>query len=344
MTSMLGLLSVPYREAATRYTHTRLRGACEFGASVPEWPQDHIQLSSGLFIGECETISLDNLLLIREVTNQSLIKSGYCWPGSVVLSLPLQASGNAWTGGHSIDAPCGLLSSGANLPEVITPTALDLVSVVFDQHWFAHSALMAGHHELGQRIWRHESMVLAPAPLLKLQHIFKRSFCTIGTAPGILDDGHVRMQIEHEITSALIEAFQSARTVEPMRDTPHKVTADAARGLILSSQAEQMDIEEICKVLRVSRRHLQNCFQRSYGQSAIQFAKAIRLNRVRKSIIRLARQDPSCTIGDIASDHGFWHLSRFAGEYAKHFGELPSQTLMKIAPRPPTRVNTKGRS
>jgi AraC family ethanolamine operon transcriptional activator len=130
MTGMLGLLSVPYREAATRYTHTRLRGACEFGASVPEWPQEHIQLSSGLFIGECETISLDNLLLIREVTNQSLIKSGSCWPGSVVLRLPLQASGNAWTGGHRIDAPCGFLLSGAKLPEIITPTALDLVSVV----------------------------------------------------------------------------------------------------------------------------------------------------------------------------------------------------------------------
>jgi AraC family ethanolamine operon transcriptional activator len=33
------------------------------------------------------------------------------------------------------------------------------------------------------------------------------------------------------------------------------------------------------------------------------------------------------TIQDIASHWGFWHLSQFAQDYKKLFGELPSATL-----------------
>lgn len=32
---------------------------------------------------------------------------------------------------------------------------------------------------------------------------------------------------------------------------------------------------------------------------------------------------------DVANNWGFWHMGRFAADYRKFFGELPSETLQK---------------
>ena len=42
----------------------------------------------------------------------------------------------------------------------------------------------------------------------------------------------------------------------------------------------------------------------------------------------LARDRPA-RVTDIAMDHGFVHLGRFAEQYRRFFGETPSQTLRR---------------
>jgi AraC-like DNA-binding protein len=42
---------------------------------------------------------------------------------------------------------------------------------------------------------------------------------------------------------------------------------------------------------------------------------------------RQTLQHGTTGVKDVALESGFWHLSYFAGEYRKLFGELPSSTL-----------------
>jgi AraC family ethanolamine operon transcriptional activator len=35
------------------------------------------------------------------------------------------------------------------------------------------------------------------------------------------------------------------------------------------------------------------------------------------------------TVADVLVGHGIWEFGRFAGRYRAHFGELPSQTLLR---------------
>jgi AraC family transcriptional regulator, ethanolamine operon transcriptional activator len=54
----------------------------------------------------------------------------------------------------------------------------------------------------------------------------------------------------------------------------------------------------------------------------VTYLRVMRLNRVRREL-QTHRRD---SIGDVAARWGFWHLSRFAADYSRLFGELPSAT------------------
>ena len=46
----------------------------------------------------------------------------------------------------------------------------------------------------------------------------------------------------------------------------------------------------------------------------------------------LQKNDPSETkIINIANHWGFWHIGKFAADYRRKFGELPSETLGKCS-------------
>lgn len=93
----------------------------------------------------------------------------------------------------------------------------------------------------------------------------------------------------------------------------------------IRAHADQpMAIAELCAVLHVPLRTLDAAFRDCTGTSPKRFMLAIRLNAVRR---RLARAAPSTTVTGVAADHGFYHFGRFASEYLRLFGELPSDTL-----------------
>ena len=84
-------------------------------------------------------------------------------------------------------------------------------------------------------------------------------------------------------------------------------------------------IVDVCRYAGVSQRSLQYCFLDTLGLTPVAYLRIARLHRVRTEL-----RDPSASglkVGDVATRWGFWHLSKFAGDYQKLFGELPSETL-----------------
>ena len=54
----------------------------------------------------------------------------------------------------------------------------------------------------------------------------------------------------------------------------------------------------------------------------------MKLNEFRSAL--MAEKNLNNSIGDIAADFDFWHLSRLAQNYKLHFGELPSETRKNL--------------
>jgi len=92
---------------------------------------------------------------------------------------------------------------------------------------------------------------------------------------------------------------------------------------------EPLTIEDLCRDLGVSRRTLQYSFREVLRVNPVSYLRALRLNGVRRA---LKAVDQRCgSVQDIAARWGFWHLSHFASDYRRMFGELPSETLSRSA-------------
>jgi AraC-like DNA-binding protein len=88
------------------------------------------------------------------------------------------------------------------------------------------------------------------------------------------------------------------------------------------------DATELAKALNVSPRALLRAFRRMVLTGPARYIMLRRLNMVRRMIRHEHCRERSLT--KIAADCGISELGRFAGQYKKLFGELPSETLRRV--------------
>jgi AraC family ethanolamine operon transcriptional activator len=86
-------------------------------------------------------------------------------------------------------------------------------------------------------------------------------------------------------------------------------------------------ILELCEFTGSGRRALFYAFDELLGMSPIAYLKAARLQEARRRI--LASDQQHC-VQLVASNLNFAHLGQFSIDYAKHFGESPSQTCNRF--------------
>jgi transcriptional regulator GlxA family with amidase domain len=102
-----------------------------------------------------------------------------------------------------------------------------------------------------------------------------------------------------------------------------------AEALIVSHPDATYTAEGLARAVGVSARSLSRGFQRLRGCSPMAAVRRARLARVRLDLLNAA---PEESVTDAAMRWGFYHLGRFSGLYASHFGELPSATRRRSRP------------
>ena len=90
------------------------------------------------------------------------------------------------------------------------------------------------------------------------------------------------------------------------------------------------DLSELCTASGVPERTLRLCCAEVLGVSPIRYFLLRRLNMTRSA---LRRADPeTASVAEIARDHQFTELGRFAVVYRAIFGETPSSTCARSNP------------
>jgi len=130
--------------------------------------------------------------------------------------------------------------------------------------------------------------------------------------------------LPHSLLSIIAgESSQAKLTIPKFR------AAALNRALEVLSSYEQMpvSVEALCKISGTSWATLQRAFKNEFQVTPKAYMKSRRLAAVQTELIR---QGSTAVISDIANHWGFWHMGGFASDYKKQFGELPSQTLLRL--------------
>ncbi|MEE1919127.1 helix-turn-helix transcriptional regulator [Pseudomonas asiatica] len=98
----------------------------------------------------------------------------------------------------------------------------------------------------------------------------------------------------------------------------------ACERLALTEDLMNVQLDAIAARSGYSRRALELIFNRTTGMPPGRWFMNVRLNGALRDLLQGA---PGCNISDVASRWGFRHFSRFAYQYHRAFGELPSETL-----------------
>ncbi len=98
-----------------------------------------------------------------------------------------------------------------------------------------------------------------------------------------------------------------------------------------SVQYQRVTLSDLSAAAGVSERRVRDAFNDCHGMSPTAYLRVAALREVRRKLLDgpFAR-DP---VTRAASDFGFWHLSRFAGQYRALFGESPSETVARARAR-----------
>lgn len=92
-----------------------------------------------------------------------------------------------------------------------------------------------------------------------------------------------------------------------------------------AARYQGVTLADLCAASGVSERRVRHAFYETYGMSPTAYLRIAALHDVRNAL--LLGPPMRDAVSRAASDFGFWHLSRFAGQYRALFGESPSATL-----------------
>jgi len=117
---------------------------------------------------------------------------------------------------------------------------------------------------------------------------------------------------------------------DPMedRDISSALPADLVRALgwLRCHLSEPIQLERLAEIGGVRPRTLETHFKMFLGTTPLGWVRRMRLARARQELLHAG---PQATVTNIALSSGFSELGRFAGQYRKSFGELPSSTLQR---------------
>jgi AraC-like DNA-binding protein len=146
------------------------------------------------------------------------------------------------------------------------------------------------------------------------------------TAPELFELPEVVRALEQQLIHALVRCVTEG-IVSPISNgnLRHKAIVARFEEFLEANPNSPLYLTEVCTAVGAAERTLRAACEEHVGMGPIRYLTLRRMHLVRRA---LAQAAPSAaTVTQIATDHGFWELGRFAVAYRVMFGETPSLTL-----------------
>jgi AraC-like DNA-binding protein len=173
-----------------------------------------------------------------------------------------------------------------------------------------------------------DALIVTPSPsaMAKLRRLHSAAGQIAEDAPEIIANPEAARGLEQALIEALVGCLGEGRVHENRSAQRHHATIlRRFRRAVEENPDQPLYIPELCKAIAASDRTLRVCCQEQLGMSPKRYLLLRRMHLARRA---LRESSPTATtVTEIATRYGFWQFGRFAGEYKRLFGELPSATL-----------------
>ena len=304
---------------------------------LPGWEQEYRQLSCGKFTGSISTAHGPHVTVVGEQTNQSLHESVVPPAGHLVFALVLNDDEALRVNRRPVTTTSLLVLEGGKEYDLRTSGSTELLGIAFERDWLFE------RHDRQHAASVEDVLKRCVVPLDRMGTSILRNFWLI--LSHILQrevDWPASMPLTLVADTALNNLLLALNMSGPPPVAPSP--GPSARDGTVTQQAIRFmrthldrlgSIEDVCAAIHVSRRTLHNHFEKCLHMSPQQYLKILRLNVARSLLRDTATRRNHVgrhpTIAEIAAQCGYDHASRFAGDYKRQFGMLPSETVRETA-------------
>jgi AraC-like DNA-binding protein len=177
-----------------------------------------------------------------------------------------------------------------------------------------------------------ESRVIVPAGSATrfLLSLLSKAYRLAETGQELIANSEVAQSLEQKLLHALVNCLsaEGADRIGKSRRRHADIMVRFEEALAIRCETH-LNLSELCATIGVPERTLRLCCAEFLGVSPGRYHLLRRLNRAR-SALRRANPETS-SVSEIARDHQFTELGRFAVAYRAIFGETPSSTLHRIS-------------
>jgi AraC-like DNA-binding protein len=169
-----------------------------------------------------------------------------------------------------------------------------------------------------------------PAALARLRSLHSYVGHLAETTPKSVCNSRRTDDLEYNILTAMEDILSTrASGLDTLSRQHHQIIVDRFRATLDARGDQPIAMSAISQMIGISSRTLRLACQEQLGVSPTQY---VMLRRMRSARRALQQASPDVArVTDIATEHGFWELGRFAVKYRQIFGETPSVTLRRAA-------------
>jgi len=312
------------------YAHCVATDAVELCQQTGEWNFEVSQLTKGPLHVESNLFALDGVSLLDITINQTVLQRGYGPPNMVAVFIPHEGSAPAFAYGQRVERGQCVTVVGAEL-EGVTHAGYQETDLAFDMD-ACRSQLEALNG--GSLSVKFGTTMAAPGPEWIADMTARVDWLLKAARERAADfsNPQLRLSLSDHLLAAMVRFDPSPADIDgtTRRATAsRRVAVRLAREYIHARLLEPLPLSELCRHAGLKVRTLETGFREVTGLTPVAYIRSLRLNAVRRALLdSSARHQP---ISELALDNGFWHLSQFATDYRKLFGETPTNSRRRCA-------------
>ena len=212
---------------------------------------------------------------------------------------------------------------------VITNPAFEAIDISLSEDDFNNLNKIWGFPELAKIIQNREMLECEPVIMHELRMLLIYICSTIDKEPNRLQhDAELQNLFSYQVPYLLAKALMTSvvHKAKATTDKRNKIIKTAT-DYIYSSTEMVASVQQLCRDTGINKRTLERAFMDKYDMTPKSYLQSLRLNEAYKLLLRSDQETTKVT--NVALNLGYWHLSQFAADYRRMFGELPSTTLKR---------------